>query len=59
MASKDDQILRATKEVIVKFIEVGRLSPAGFHESFTSIYNTINETVKNNNAELVESDDKK
>jgi len=59
MASKDDQILRATKEVIVKFIEVGRLSPAGFHESFTNIYNTINETVKNNNAELVESDDKK
>jgi len=42
----DEQILRATKEIIVKFIEGGRLSPTAFHETFRSIYQTVKETVK-------------
>jgi hypothetical protein len=42
----DEQILRATKEIIVKFIEGGRLSPTAFHETFRSIYQTVEETVK-------------
>ena len=46
MASTNEQILKATKEIVVKFIELGRLSPAGFNETFKSIYNTIKETVK-------------
>ncbi len=46
MSSIDEQILRASKEIIVKFIETGRISPAGFPEAFKSIYKTINETVK-------------
>ena len=45
MASKDEQILRATKEIVVKFIETGRVSPTGFHETFKNIYKTINDTV--------------
>ena len=46
MASMDEQILRATKEIVVKFIEGGRLSPTGFHDAFMGIYNTIHKTVK-------------
>ncbi|MGD8521974.1 MAG: conjugal transfer protein TraB [Desulfobacterales bacterium] len=46
MASIDEQILRATKEIVVKFIEGGRISPTGFHEAFKGIYNTVSETVK-------------
>lgn len=46
MKSIDEQILRATKEIIVKFIEMGRLSPANVHESFKDIYATVDETVK-------------
>lgn len=46
MKSIDEQILRATKEIIVKFIEMGRLSPSNIHESFKDIYATVNETVK-------------
>ena len=46
MASIDEQILRATKEIVVKFIEGGRISPTGFHEAFREIYDTIEETVK-------------
>lgn len=48
MASKEEQVLRVAKEVVVKFIEVGRLSPASFQASFMDIYNTINDTVNNN-----------
>jgi len=46
MASMDEQILRATKEIVVKLIETGRVSPTGFHETFRSVYKTIDDTVK-------------
>ena len=41
MGSIDEQILRASKEIVVKFIETGRLSPTGFHDTFPAIYNTV------------------
>ena len=40
-----DTILKIAKEISVKFIEVGRLTPATFGETFKSIYRTIDETV--------------
>lgn len=46
MGSLDELILRSTKEIVVKFIETGRVGPAGFSETFTSIYNTVEQTVK-------------
>jgi hypothetical protein len=46
MSSMDEHILKTTKEIVVKFIETGRISPSGFSESFKSIYHTIDETVK-------------
>ena len=46
MASMDEQILRATKEIVVKFIESGRISPAGFPENFKNIYRAVDDTVK-------------
>jgi len=48
MKSIDEQILRTTKEIIVKFIEMGRLSPSNIHETFKDIHGTVNETVKKN-----------
>jgi hypothetical protein len=41
MASLDEQILRTAKEIVVKFIEVGRVSPTTFDEFFRAIYNTV------------------
>ena len=41
----DEQVLRASKEIVVKFIEVGRISPSNFPEMFTSIYQAINAAV--------------
>jgi len=46
MGTIDEQILRAAKEIVVKFIEGGRISTGGFHETFKDIYRTIAETVK-------------
>jgi len=45
-ADIDEQILRASKEIVVKFIETGRVSPAGFPEAFKAIYRAVDETVK-------------
>ncbi len=47
MSSTDEQILRATKEIVVKFIETGRVSPTGFREFFNEIYSTVSESVLN------------
>lgn len=47
MASIDEQILKASKEVVVKYIETGRISPALFPNTFKTVYNAIAETVKN------------
>ena len=46
MGSIDELILRSTKEIVVKFIETGRVGPAGFQEIFKSVYSTIEETVR-------------
>jgi len=56
MASIDEQILKITKEIVVKFIEAGRVSPTGFHDTFKSVYNTVKETV-NGSGEAPEPED--
>jgi hypothetical protein len=43
----DEQILRSAKEITVKFIEVGRVSPQGFPEIFRTIYSAILDAVQN------------
>ena len=42
----DEAILIVAKEVVVKFIEVGRLSPANFDETFQSIYKSVHDSVR-------------
>ena len=42
----DEQILRAAKEIVVKFIEAGRVTPAGFSEMFRRVYRTVDETAR-------------
>lgn len=45
----EEAILKVAKEVVIKFIEVGRLSPPNFHETFSEIYTSIRKTVKESN----------
>ena len=42
----DETLLKVAKEIVIKFIEVGRLTPATFEQTFDNIYNTIKETVR-------------
>lgn len=44
-AVSDETILKISKEIAVKFIEVGRITPASFNEQFNEIYNSIATTV--------------
>ncbi len=56
MSSIEEQILRAAKEIVVKFIEAGRVSPTGFDETFKNIYKTVEKTVKGTDAEAEDTD---
>lgn len=41
----DEKILRLTKEVIIKFIELGRVSPSNFDQQFRNVFWTIKSTM--------------
>lgn len=45
MDKVDKNVLQVAKEVAIKFIEVGRISPTNFPENFQSIYQAVQETV--------------
>jgi hypothetical protein len=44
---------------MVKFIEVGNISPSTFHNHFSSIYNTVEKSVKNKAADRQPDAEKK
>jgi len=58
MATIDEQILRTTKEIVVKFIESGRISPSSFHETFKDIYHTVEKATKGSMKTPEQSDKK-
>jgi len=41
---QQELILKVAKEVVVKFIELGKVSPDTFDEVFSSVYQTISQT---------------
>jgi len=45
MDKTEQQALQVTKEIMVKFIEVGRISPTNFSEHFANIYTEVLRTV--------------
>jgi hypothetical protein len=56
MGTMDEQILRTAKEIVVKFIETGRISPTTFRENFSAIYTAIQTAVKEQTAPAVPSE---
>ena len=46
MKKEHELAIKVTKEIVVKFIETGRISPTGFPDVFRSIYQAVDETVK-------------
>jgi hypothetical protein len=46
LTPKDELILKAAKEIVVKFIEVGRVSPTSFNDTFTMVIDTLRQSLK-------------
>ena len=42
----DEAIFKVAKEIVVKFIEVGRLTPSSFDATFEQVYRAIERTVR-------------
>ena len=59
MDSLEKQALQVAKEIVVKFIEVGRISPANFAEHFGEIYAEILQTVGSGKPPAAAAHDKK
>lgn len=38
---RPEVILKVTKEIVVKFIEMGKVSPASFDETFRGVYKSV------------------
>ena len=43
MDAATDRILRITKEIMIKFIEMGRVSPTSFEEVFKNVHGAVRE----------------
>ena len=46
MKHEDELVLKVTKEVVIKFIEIGRLSINSFDEAFRQIHETVHDSLK-------------
>ena len=42
----DEAVFKVTKEIVVKFIEVGRLTPANFEETYERVFKTVKESAE-------------
>ena len=46
MKPEEEMILKVAKEIVIKYIEIGRLPLTSFDETFKTIYSTVQETIK-------------
>lgn len=46
VSAQEELILKVTKEIVVKFIEVGRVSPTSFAEIFKAVNDSVRESIK-------------
>jgi hypothetical protein len=42
----DEAILKVTKEIMVKFIEIGRVTPGNFEENYDKIFKTVKQSAR-------------
>jgi hypothetical protein len=46
MKQEDELAMKVTKEIVIKFIEVGRLSANTFDEVFRQVHSTVVDTLR-------------
>ena len=45
MQKEDELVLKVTKEIVIKFIEIGRLSVDSFDKVFRQIHETVHDSL--------------
>jgi len=43
---REELVLKVAKEIVVKFIEVGRLTPTTFPDTFNMVIDTVRQSLK-------------
>ena len=56
MKQEDELVLKVTKEIVIKFIEVGRLSANSFDEVFRQIHTTVYDSLMGTSTKVKDSD---
>ncbi len=56
MKKEDELALKATKEIVVKFIEVGRLSVNSFQEVWNTVHGSICDSLDHGKSKEEDSD---
>ncbi len=46
LSPREELLRKAAKEIVVKFIEVGRVSPASFADTYNLIIDTLRQSLK-------------
>jgi hypothetical protein len=46
LTPREELLLKVAKEIVVKFIEVGRVSPSSFPETFKMVIDTLAQSLK-------------
>jgi hypothetical protein len=44
--AREELVLKVAKEIVVKFIEVGRLTPTTFSDTFNMVIDTVRQSLK-------------
>ncbi len=44
--AREELVLKVAKEIVVKFIEVGRLTPTTFADTFKMVIDTVRQSLK-------------
>jgi hypothetical protein len=56
MRKEDELALKVAKEIVIKFIEVGRLSLNSFDEAFTQVHEAVKDTLRPASLDLEEKE---
>jgi hypothetical protein len=46
LSGQEELILKVTKEIMVKFIEIGRISTTNFEDTFKLVNDTVRQSLK-------------
>lgn len=50
MRPEEELSIKVAKEIVIKFIEIGRLSLNGFDDAFRQVHRTVRRCIKDDNS---------